>query len=152
MKFLIQNMTRRINNASKTEYFQKVWSNFSFLNENIFFRNKFSKNAQKSQHWRFTVYIDQLNCSLRASFPKNLDFLKTVCSSKFYAWLKSWPNFWRYVDNQFTLWHEVFFIFLLKAWGVAKKLLTFLFKIGRVLKACFKIWQAVKSLFPKMTS
>ena len=30
----------------------------------------------------FTVYIDQLNCSLWASFPKNLDFLTTLFSSK----------------------------------------------------------------------
>ena len=54
LKFLIQDMTRCTTNYSKTEYFQKFWPKSSFeKKKNNFLRNNFSKNAQKSQLWRF---------------------------------------------------------------------------------------------------
>ena len=45
-----------------------------------------------------------------------------------------------------------FLFFFKKTWGVAEKLLTFLIKIWRVVKRCFKIWHAVNIPIPKMTS
>ena len=52
--------------------------------------------------------------------------------------------------NPFKLWQEVLY-FSSKAWGVAKKLFTFLIQICRVVKRCFKIWHAVRIPIPKMT-
>ena len=146
LKSLIQNMTRCTKTIQKLIFFQKV-----FFWKNNFSRTTFPRMHKKANFDVFTVYIDQLNCSLSAGFPKNLDFLKTVFSSKFNAWLKSWTKSWCYVGIQFTFWHEVFYFFK-KASGVAKKFLTFLFKIGRVLKRCFKIWHVVKIPIPEMTS
>ena len=94
-------------NDTETDFFQKKF----FFEKTTFSRTTFPRMHKKTNFDVFTVYIDQLKCSLRASFPKNLHFLKTVFSSKFNAWLKSWPNFWRYVDIQFTFWHEVFYFF-----------------------------------------
>ena len=82
LKFLIQYMTRCTKNYSKTDYFQKVWSNFFFWMKTIFFATTFPRMHTKDNIDVFTLYIEQLNCSLRASFPKNLDFLTTLFSSK----------------------------------------------------------------------
>ena len=76
LKFLIQIMLRCTKNDSKTDFFQKVWSNFFFLNENNFFRNNFSKSAQKSQHWRFYGVYWPAKLFFESQFSKNLDFLK----------------------------------------------------------------------------
>ena len=144
MKFLIQNMTRCTKKDSQTVFFSKILIPILFLNENNFFRNNFSKNAQKDQHWRlYGVYwpaklflVSQF--SKKSWFSNNTFFIENWCGVNILTQVLTLSG------NQFKLWRE--------AWGVAKKLLTFLIKIWRVVKRCFEIWHAVKIPIPKMTS
>ena len=57
LKFLIQNMTCGTTNDSKTDYFQKFWSQKSCLKEKktTFSGTIFPRMHKKSQFWRFLV-------------------------------------------------------------------------------------------------
>ena len=72
-------------NDSKTFFFQKIWSQFFFWKNKYFSATTFPRMHKKANIDVFTVYIDQLNRSLRASFPKSFDFLTTLFSSKYDA-------------------------------------------------------------------
>ena len=136
MKFLVQNMTRRTKNASKTDYFQKVWSN-CFLNENIFFRINFSKNAQKSQHWRLYGVYWPAKLFFESQFSKEFWFSNNTFSIENWCVVNILTQVLTLCGNQFKLWREVFY-FSSKTWSVAKKLLTFLIKIWLVVKRMFQ--------------
>ena len=63
-------------------FFQKFWPQFFFWMKIFFSATTFPRMHKKANIDVFTVYIDQLNFSLRASFPKKFDFLTTLFSSK----------------------------------------------------------------------
>ena len=85
LKFLIQNVARCTKNNSKTDYFQKIQILF-FRIKTVFSATIFPRLHKKASIDVYTVYIDQLNHSLKASFPENPGFLKTVYLSNSNAW------------------------------------------------------------------
>ena len=83
LKLLIQKLTRCTKNVSKTDFFFKNFDPSSFFwMKTIFSATTFPRMHKKDNNDVFTVYIDQLSHFLRASFPKNFDFLEPLFSSK----------------------------------------------------------------------
>ena len=67
----------------KNQLFSKILIQFLFFWMKTFFSaTNFPRMHKKANIDVFTVYIDQLNCTLRASFPKNFHLLTTLFSSK----------------------------------------------------------------------
>ena len=66
----------------KNRLFSKSLIQFLSFEWKHFFPQHIFRMHKKANIDVFTVYTDQLNRSLRASFPKNFDFLTTVFSSK----------------------------------------------------------------------
>ena len=90
LKFLIQSMPLCTTKDSKIDYFKSFRFKKTFIKEkkNNFFRNNFSKNAQKSQLWRFygVIWPDkwffESEFSNKFWFSKNSFFIKIWCVVK----------------------------------------------------------------------
>ena len=135
----------------KNRLFSKSLIQFLFLSENIFFRNKFSKNAQKSQHWRLYGVYSRAKLFFESQFSKKSWFSNNTFFIEDWCVVNNLTQVLTLCGNQFKF-DTKFFIFLQKPEALQKKLSTFLIKTWRVVKRCFKIWHAVKSPFPKITS
>ena len=89
LKFLIQSMTLSTTKDSKIEYFQNFRFRKTFKKKKKqFFRNNFSKNAQKSQLWRFygvnwpDKWLFESEFSNKFWFSKNSFFINIWCVVK----------------------------------------------------------------------
>ena len=107
----------------KQIFFSKNLIQVLFLNEFFFCATTFPRMHKTAYIDVFTVYFDQLYCSLRASFPKNLDFLTTLFWPKTDALQTSWLKFWRYVEINSNF-DTKFFIFFYKKPEAFQKLVN----------------------------
>ena len=92
----------------KNRLFSKSLIQFLFLNENKFFRNKFSKNAQKSQHrrpygvfWPAKLFLVS-QFSKKSWFSNNTFFIENWCVVNILTQVLT------LFGTQFKLWHENF--------------------------------------------
>ena len=95
-------------NDSKTDFFSKILTPILFLNENIFFCNNFSENAQKSQHWSlYGVYwpakfFFESQFSKKFWFSNNTFFIENWCVVNILTQVLT------LCGTQIKLWHENF--------------------------------------------
>ena len=92
----------------KNRFFSKNLIPILFLKEQKFFRNNFSKNAQKSQHWRLYGVYWPAKSFIESQFSKKFWFSNNTFFIEVWCVVNILTQILTLCGTQVKLWHENF--------------------------------------------